>query len=341
VDSDPANAARRAAAQRAIAAIEPVLARVTIRVPPEEPAAVLAIDGRAIPEGLLGVAIPLDPGEHFIDARSVRGGTLQRTIAARDGEALSLDVQWIPAPAPSPAVADASAPPSDASADASAPRPALALPTRRASAAPMSTIERVRRRLEENAREADATGARPWERTFVVFGVLGSGNTAGVLGVGVRWAARPWYEIEAEVGVGHPFGPGLLFFPGIVRAVWSYQFATGVALGLGTNFTELPQGSNAPPPGGACLSAGPFTPLWLALGITNEFRIARGAGAARFVVGLRYLANHRELNDALRARCNAPTQELSPRDLLYDPPTLDHGRFPVMPWFSFDAGYAL
>jgi hypothetical protein len=141
--------------------------------------------------------------------------------------------------------------------------------------------------------------------------------------------------------VGHPFGPGVLFFPAVIRAVWSYQFASAIALGIGTNFTEIPRGPAPPQPGSSCLNSGPFTPLWLTLGISNEFRIARGAAAVRFVVGVRYLANNRELVDGLRARCTTPRTDFSPQDLLYDPPTLDHAVFPIFPWFSFDAGYAL
>lgn len=339
IDSDPANAARRVAAQRAIAAIEPVLARVLISASSDEPIAVLAIDGRALPEGLWGVEIPLDPGEHFIDARSSRGALSQRSIVVREGETLPVTLQWSAAAT----LADASA--DGENADASAgdgARSAVPIPQRRAAAAaPMSTIERVRRRIEENARETDVTGARPWERTFVLYGLLGTGATAGVVAIGARWAARPWYEIDAQVGVGHPFGPGVLFYPAIFRAVWSYQFASTVQLGIGTNFTELPRGNAAPPAGASCSSAGPFTPLWLTLGIGNEFRIARGAGAVRFVVGARYLANNRELVEGLRSRCTTPTTQLEPRDLFFDPPTLDHSVFPLFPFFAFDAGYAI
>lgn len=337
IDSDPANAARRVAAQRAIAAIEPLLARVAVSVPADEALAVLAIDGRALPEGLWGVEIPLDPGEHFVDARSVRGSTAQRSFTVREGEALPIALRWTPV---TPVANDAD-PSNDAAIDTDGGTAQLALPQRRATAAPMSTIERVRRRLEENAREADATGARPWERTFVIYGLLGTGATSGVAAVGVRWAVRPWYEIDAQLGVGHPFGPGVLFYPVALRWVWSYQFASSILLGLGTNFTELPRGNAPPPAGGRCLDAGPFTPLWLTFGISNEFRIARGAGAVRFVVGARYLANNRELIEGLNGRCTTPTTRLEPRDLFYDPPTLDHAVFPLFPWFAFDAGYAL
>jgi hypothetical protein len=335
IDNDPANVARRTAAQRAIAAIEPVLARVLVSAPSEEAIAVLAIDGRALPEGLWGVEIPLDPGEHIIDARGSRGSTSLQTVVVREGEILPVTLAWTAARADAGAVSDAAGE-GGASVAASVP-----IPQRRAQAAPTGTIERVRRRLEENARETDATGARPWERTFVVYGLLGTGATSGVAAIGARWAARPWYEIDAQVGIGHPFGPGVLFFPAVFRAVWSYQFASTVMLGLGTNFTELPRGTAAPPSGAACLDAGPFTPLWLTFGIGNEFRVARGAGAVRFVVGARYLANNRELVDGLRARCTTPSTRIEPRDLFFDPPTLDHSVFPLFPWFGFDAGYAL
>jgi hypothetical protein len=339
IDADPANAARRAAAQRAIAAIEPVLARVLVGVPADEPLAVLAIDGRALPEGLWGVEVPLDPGEHFIDARSVRGSTAQRTFTVRDGETLSITLAWTPPATVARADVDGGA---SAHREAATISASLApLPARTASAAPPGTIERVRRALEANARETDVTGARPWERTFVLFGALGTGSTAGMFALGFRWAARPWFQIEAQGGLGHPFGPGLLFFPAAFRAVWSYQFASSLSLGLGTNFTYLPQGTAPPPSGATCQPTGPFTPMWLVFGLANEFRVARGAGAVRFVIGGRWLVNNPELVSGLTARCTTPQTHIEPRDLFFDPPTLDHGRIPLLPWFAFDAGYAL
>jgi hypothetical protein len=333
IDNDAANAARRGAAQRAIAAIEPVLARVRVSVAEGESLAVLAVDGHSIPNGLWGEELSLDPGEHFVDARSTRGSSAQRSFVVRDGERLVVTLEWTAPPA-SASVADGG--PTDASTPTLAP-----IPTRRASAAPLGTIDRVRQRLEENAREADATGARPWERTLVLFGVFGTGSTSGIAALGLRWAARPWYEIEAQIGIGHPFGPGVLFYPASFRAVWSYQFASSIMLGIGTNFTELPRGSDAPPAGAMCQSAGAFTPLWIVLGIANEFRIARGAGAFRFVLGGRFLANNPELTEGVRARCNTPVSRIEPRDLFFDTPLLDHGMFPILPWFAFDGGYAL
>jgi hypothetical protein len=340
IDSDPANVARRVAAQRAIAAIEPVLARVLISAPTSEAIAVLAIDGRALPQGLWDVEIPLDPGEHFIDARGARGSVSHRSIVVREGESMPVALQWIAAQTSAPNAEAGVEAGADATVDGAA--AVGVIPSRRApAAAPMSTIERVRRRIEENARETDVTGARPWERTFVVYGLLGTGATAGVIALGARWAARPWYEVDAQFGIGHPFGPGVQFYPAIFRAVWSYQFASTVQLGIGTNLTELPRGDAAPPMGASCLNAGPFTPLWLTLAIGNEFRIARGAGAVRFVIGARYLANNREMVEGLRSRCTTPTTRLEPRDLFFDPPTLDHTVFPLFPFFAFDAGYAI
>jgi hypothetical protein len=340
IDNDPANAARRVAAQRAIAAIEPVLARLLIRAPASESIAMLAIDGRPLPQGLWDVEIPLDPGEHFIDARGSRGSVSHQSIVAREGESISITLQWTASPTSTPNAEAGIEVGTDAAVDRAT--AIEVIPTRRAAgAAPMSTIERVRRRIEENARETDVTGARPWERTFVVYGLLGTGATAGIIALGTRWAARPWYELDAQFGIGHPFGPGVQFYPAIFRAVWSYQFASTVQFGLGTNFTQLPRGDAAPVMGASCASAGSFTPLWLTLAIGNEFRIARGAGAVRFVLGARHLANNREMVDALRLRCTMATTRLEPRDLFFDPPTLDHAVFPLFPFFAFDAGYAM
>ncbi len=338
LDVESATNPRRILAVRAIALIEPVIGHVVITVRADDADVLVALDGRQLASAMLNTPIPVDPGEHFVDARSPRLGTSQHTTSIAEGDSANVVLIWTPpAQQASGLSVDASV---DSAVDASSPATVVAMPPRQPPAAPLTTIERIRHALEANARATDSAGARPWERTLALTAFVGTGHPAGILGVGIRWAARPWYELEANVGVGHPFGVGLTFLPAMFRAPLSAQFSLGGGFGLGTNFTELPSSSVPLIPGQTCRGAGGFTPMWLLFALSAEFRILSGAIAARFLAGVRYLANNAELVDGLQSRCIRARTTYEPRDLLYDPPTLDHSVFPVFPWFSFDIGYA-
>lgn len=343
LDNEPASHPRRVLATRAIAVIEPVVAHIVIDVQQPGSDIEIALDGRPIPAALWNVAISVDPGEHFIDARSTTRGISQQSTVVSDGQSVTVGLQWT---APPNALSTSHA---DAGVDSLSPDASTGavialsatLPVRQAPTAPLSTIERIRRAIVSNAQARDVNGDRPWERNIAFSGFVGTGHPAGILGVGIRWAPRPWYELEANIGVGHPFGVGVTFMPAMFRAPLSHQFALGAGLGLGTNFTNLPSSNIPLSPGQMCRGPGPFTPMWLMLAMSAEFRILGGAIAARFLAGVRYLANNAELIDALQARCVTARTSYEPRDLLYDPPTLDHSVFPLFPWFSFEVGYAL
>ncbi|MDP3275463.1 MAG: hypothetical protein Q8Q09_09735 [Deltaproteobacteria bacterium] len=339
LDADPTNSARRDHATRAITTIEPVLARLILEPSTEHTVQSVSLDGRELPLALLGAEIPLDPGEHFVDAISADGLQSSQVILLQESQRATRTLRFVTPPSTVPP----STVPPDAGAPAVSPSPVASpiVAPRRPPTAPLSTIGRIRRALEDNAREVDPTGARPWERTFVIFAQAGTGHTAGILALGARWAARPWYEVEANLGAGHPFGPGVAFFPVVLRAPWSYQFASSLLVGIGTNFTEIQRGTSPPVGGSTCQPTGPFTPMWLIFGIGNEFRIMHGAVAARITVGVRHLVNNQELVHGIQSRCGEVRTSFEPRDLLYDTPNWDHSVVPLLPWFAFDAGYAL
>ncbi len=330
-DNDPANALRRHEAQTAITAIENVLAVLVITVQGTDAPAEIELDGRALPPALLGVEIPVDPTEHVIEARGVRGGSARQVVRVGESAtrrvALTLD---LPPPNAQHTASSASPRPSGTSSGAPA----------RVAAAAAGTIERVRRIIEERAATADEFGRRRWARTFVAYAFQGMGSPLGLLGLGIRWAARPWFELEFQGGGGHPFGPGLgVFLSG--RSPWSYRYGLGLLIGVSTNFTNIPRGEPAagqPPEN--CRADSPFTPVWLYTAITHEWRVSMGF-AFRLALGVRYLVNARELDDALAVHCTPRVRFDTPTYLLFDPPNMDRAGIPVLPWLMFDVGYAL
>lgn len=324
-DTDPANALRRQQSQAAIAAIEPVLAHVTIGVQGDGNVTEVRLDGRPLPLALLGVEVPVDPTEHIIEAEGTDGRFARETITLGEGEhrVVTLTLR-VPESAPSRSRDD----------ETLAPVQRSSPPPRREATAPMSTIERVRRAIEERAQAMDEQGERRWQRTLVLYAFQGTGTPTGLLGLGLRWAARPWFELEFDTGVGHPFGPGVGFSV-VGRVPWSYQYATGLALGFGTNFTVIPRGAD---PMRSCASASPFTPVWFHAGVTNEWRVAPSF-TVRVSVGARYLFNSRELRDALDTHCVSRRQDIQFWELFFDDPTVDHDIFPVLPWMMVDLGW--
>ncbi len=328
-DSDPANALRRQEAQTAIAAIENVLATLVIIVRGTDAVAQVRLDGRDLPMALLGAGVPVDPTEHVIDVAGARGGRVRQLVRLGEGQTRRLTLQ-LDAPASSGAgEAHASGAPRPNVPPAPAPRPAVAA---------QSTIERVRHAIEERAARPDEFGRRRWASTAVLYAFQGMGSPVGLLGVGIRWAARPWFELEFQGGGGHPFGPGLGVFLS-ARSPWSYRYAMGLIVGLSTNFTNVPMGASASPPG-SCRPDSPFSPVWLYTAITHEWRVSMGV-AFRLALGVRYLVNRVELDDALASHCTARVPFDSPAQLIFDPTAMDRSGVPVLPWLMFDVGYAL
>ncbi len=87
----------RLAEERATA-VRPRVPRLTITPPPSPPAdLVVKLDGAAQPPGALGVALPVDPGMHKVEATG-GGSSFSKELGLRDGEAQSVAIELAPAP---------------------------------------------------------------------------------------------------------------------------------------------------------------------------------------------------------------------------------------------------
>ena len=114
-----------------MAVLGPRVPRLTIHLVPDAPDAQLRIDGVAVARALVGVPIPLDPGEHRIDAdapdRPPTSATV--TLGERDTTLLNVklnDVATPPAPAPPASPPPAQLPPAS---PPPPPSPGLAIAT--------------------------------------------------------------------------------------------------------------------------------------------------------------------------------------------------------------------
>jgi serine/threonine-protein kinase len=100
--------------------IEPTLARLTIEVPEANrvPGLEVLRNGITVPAGLWSLALPVDPGEHQIEARAAGYSSYTQTVAVEKGPGTSR--LHIPKLAPAP-VAAISTPEVDATLDATPP----------------------------------------------------------------------------------------------------------------------------------------------------------------------------------------------------------------------------
>jgi hypothetical protein len=101
--------------------LESQLARLTIEVPPEHRVHGLEVrrNGTLVPQGAWGVALPVDPGEHVIEARATGFASQQQQVVVEKGPSLQrFEVPRLEA-AP---VAAISAPEVDATLDAGPPK---------------------------------------------------------------------------------------------------------------------------------------------------------------------------------------------------------------------------
>jgi len=104
--SDPKGAEIGKLAHDRAAALRPRVARLTITSPADPPAdLVVKLDGQAQPGGALGVALPVDPGAHKIDATGGKG-TFTKELTLREGEsaevAVAFPVMTVTPPTPPP-----------------------------------------------------------------------------------------------------------------------------------------------------------------------------------------------------------------------------------------------
>src|SRR5262249_44324671 len=100
---------------RELAAPDPRVPRLAIRVTPPLPDASVELDGEVIAEALAGAAIPVDPGVHYVEVRAPDRPTATQGVVLQEGESRTLEVTLAP-PAkpssPSPSLAS-TAPPTE------------------------------------------------------------------------------------------------------------------------------------------------------------------------------------------------------------------------------------
>lgn len=96
--------------------LEPRVPKLTVHVVPAVDGAMVRLDGTPIAKALVGVAIPLDPGPHTVEASAPNRAPAKATITMGERDVTSIDLQLgeaQPAPAapvPAPAAGAAAAP---------------------------------------------------------------------------------------------------------------------------------------------------------------------------------------------------------------------------------------
>jgi hypothetical protein len=86
--------------------LAPEIPQLTIALPPGARAgAVVERDGDAVPPAALGVALPIDPGEHTVSAAAPGGPLWQQrfTLGRGDKRTIVVEIPAVPAPRPPPA----------------------------------------------------------------------------------------------------------------------------------------------------------------------------------------------------------------------------------------------
>jgi serine/threonine-protein kinase len=117
-------AQRESVARVRAAAIEPKLGRLTIQVPTSAPDEQVLRDGEAVRPQVWGVAVPVDAGDHRIEAHAPGRGGWSGTVHTSDGQSATMSVPDLPI-APSPPPEPAAAPPAATSSSVAAPAPVV------------------------------------------------------------------------------------------------------------------------------------------------------------------------------------------------------------------------
>jgi len=116
---------REQAAKGRAAALAPRLGKLTIQVPARAPGLEVLRDGEALPPEVWGVAVPVDAGDHRVEARAPGRVAWSSTVRTADGATATTNVpDLVPAPAQAPATPDPSTPAPAASGPGSPPQPA-------------------------------------------------------------------------------------------------------------------------------------------------------------------------------------------------------------------------
>ncbi|WP_437644239.1 hypothetical protein [Sorangium sp. So ce362] len=99
--------------------LAPRIPKLALSLPPHAPTGTVVMrDGIALGEAALGIALPVDPGEHLVSIKTPGGPVREQRITLVEGEAkeLTLELKETPppaAPAPPPAPSQLAAPPPD------------------------------------------------------------------------------------------------------------------------------------------------------------------------------------------------------------------------------------
>jgi hypothetical protein len=101
---------RESAARTRAAALAPRLGKLTIQVPARAPGLEVLRDGEALPPEVWGVSVPVDAGNHRIEARAPGRVAWTSTVRTADGAtAVTTVPDLVPAPVTSPSPAEGSA----------------------------------------------------------------------------------------------------------------------------------------------------------------------------------------------------------------------------------------
>jgi hypothetical protein len=107
-----------------IAELGPRVPRLTIRLVPDVADATVTLDGAKLLPAVFGTALPVDPGEHHIEASGPGRPSASRSVTLHERDVTVVDLQ-LPEPPPPPAPVPLSSGPT---AEAGAPPPSPALP---------------------------------------------------------------------------------------------------------------------------------------------------------------------------------------------------------------------
>jgi len=119
-----------------IADLGPRVPRLTLRLVPDVADATVTLDGAKLPAAVLGTALPVDPGEHRIEATAPDRPPTSRTVTMHERDVTSLD---LPLAEPTPPPAATPVAPGSAAEPAPAPPPTLPPETSAAPSGPSRT----------------------------------------------------------------------------------------------------------------------------------------------------------------------------------------------------------
>lgn len=86
----------RAAAESRLEQVLPRLARLTVRIDGPSDRLVVTVDGRTLDRAMIGVAFPIDPGSHTVEASRAGQRVYERTLDVVEGGAVEATVRVAP-----------------------------------------------------------------------------------------------------------------------------------------------------------------------------------------------------------------------------------------------------